>query len=179
MSSNFETKKQIVGEVVSELSNNTGNAKEVSAAVFNYSQISVNELNSLKDELSKNEAKLRVVKNTLIKISLQRMGISVPGELQGQNAVVTSNGDLISPLKTLLEFIKANEKGSVVMGVLNGKVILADQIEELSKLPSREQLLAQVIGGFNGPIRGFVFALNDTQSKLVRVLNAIKESKAS
>ena len=179
MSANLETKKQIVAEVTSELTRGGQGKEGVSAVVFNYSKINVNELNTLKNELSNDNSKLRVVKNTLIKISLQKLGIPLPQDLEGQNAIISTQNDIVVPLKTLFKFVKDNERGQVVLGVLNGVVISGSQVEELSKLPSRQVLLGQVVGGFNGPIRSFVFALNDTQAKFVRVLNAVKESKGA
>ena len=178
-SRNLEVKKQLVEEISSEIKNGT-------TVVFNYSKIGVNEINALRGELSKTDTKLKVVKNTLISRIIEKIGAKADtlkgtGEsvLQGQNAIVIPTGDdFVAPLKILFEFIKKNEKGAIVMGVLNGTALTSEKVEAFSKLPSREVLLAQVLGGLNSPIRGFMYTSKGVQGNFVRALNAIKDKKA-
>lgn len=173
MSKNLEIKKQLVEDISSEI-------KDGTTVVFNYSRIGVNEINALRGELSKTDTKLKVVKNTLISRIIEKIGgKTAENELQGQNAIVIPTGtDFIAPLKILFEFIKKNEKGAIVLGILNGQTLTGDKVEALSKLPSREVLLAQVLGGFTSPIRGFMYASKGVQGNFVRALNAIREKKA-
>jgi large subunit ribosomal protein L10 len=173
MSKNLEAKKQLVEDISNELTNGT-------TFVFNYSKIGVNEINALRGDLAKTDTKLKVVKNTLITRIIEKMGAKVDTELQGQNAIVIpSTNDVVAPIKILFDFVKKNEKGAVVMGVLNGQTLTGDKVEAFSKLPSREVLLAQVLGGFNAPIRGFMYASKGVQGNFVRALNAIKEQKGA
>lgn len=173
MSKNLEIKKQLVEDISNELTNGT-------TVVFNYSKIGVNEINALRGELAKTGTKLKVVKNTLISRIIEKIGAEADEKaLQGQNAmVIPTSEDVVAPIKILFDFIKKNEKGAVVMGVLNGQALTSDKVEAFSKLPSREVLLAQVLGGFNGPIRGFMYASKGVQGNFVRALNAIKEKKS-
>lgn len=174
MSKNLEVKKQLVEDISSEI-------KDGTTVVFNYSKIGVNEINALRGELSKTNTKLKVVKNTLISRIIEKIGSKAEeGVLQGQNAIVIPTGDdFVAPLKILFDFIKKNEKGAIVMGVLNGTALTSDKVEAFSKLPSREVLLAQVLGGLNSPIRGFMYTTKGVQGNFVRALNAIKEQKGA
>lgn len=173
MSKNLEIKKQLVEDISSEI-------KDGTTVVFNYSKIGVNEINALRGELAKTSTKLTVVKNTLISRIIEKIGGTPDKEaLQGQNAIVIPTGnDIVAPIKILFDFIKKNEKGAVVLGILNGQALSGDKVEAFAKLPSRDVLLAQVLGGLNSPIRGFMYASKGVQGNFVRALNAIKEKKA-
>lgn len=173
-----EDKKQIVAEITEGIKATGEKADTASTVVFNYSGATVNELNALKAKLYENKANLKIAKNTLISRALSNYKVSLSEPLQGQNAVLfNDSADIVEPLKTLFEFIKESQKGTITLGVLNNKVLNPDQVEELSKLPSQQELIAKVVGGFASPIRGFAYTLNGVQSKFVYVLNAIKDSK--
>ena len=177
MSKNIELKKQIVEDVANQLQS-SGSA--VSTVVFEYTGITVNDINDLRSKLAEHGAKLTVVKNTLIKRILEKTGITFDSELKGQSAIlITAGDDIVTPIKQIFDFIKASEKGSVKLGVLEGSLITGEQVEALSKLPSRDQLLSQVVGGFVSPIRGFMFTLNGVQGNFVRVLSEVAKSKAN
>lgn len=171
MSKNLENKKQLVEDISSQIVNGT-------TVVFNYSQIGVNQINDLRGKLTEVGASMKVVKNTLISRVLEKIGAG-QADLQGQNAIVIPTGeDVIAPIKVLFDFIKENEKGAVIMGVLDGEALEGDKVEALSKLPSKEVLIAQVLGGLTSPIRGFMYASSGVQGNFVRALNAIREKSA-
>ncbi len=176
MSKNKEIKKEVIENVSKSITRPNGKASTV---VFDYSGITVNEFNDLRNKLIETDSELQVVKNTLIKLALIKSGVDMKDSVEGQNSVLLSNNeDLISPIKKIFEFIKAKEKGVIRFGVLDNTVLTAEKVEALSKLPSREVLIAQVLGLFNSPIRGFAYTLNGVQSKFVYVLEAIKKQKA-
>ncbi len=178
MSQNLEKKKQIVNDLTVQLSQTGDTEGSATSVVFNYTNISANEINELRSKLFEYDAKLKIAKNTLIKRVLDNIGISLKDDLVGQNAIlIPNNKDVISPLKELFTFIKKNEKGEITLGILNNELITKEKVEELSKLPSRDELLAQVVGGFASPIRGFTYVLGGIQSKFVRVLGEIKNQK--
>lgn len=175
-SGNLQAKKQIVESLAGEL---TSDSDKVSTVVFDYTGVQVNEINDLREKLAEHGAKLKVVKNTLIKRILEKTGVTIENDLDGQSAIlIPSQADIISPLKELFKFIKEFEKGSVKLGVLDGSVIPSEKVESLSKLPSREELLGQVVGGFVSPIRGFMYTLTGVQGNLVRVLSEIQKTKS-
>lgn len=182
MSKNLEAKKDIVESVTGQLQNSGDQKNTSSTVIFNYSQITANQMNELRSKLNESDASLRIVKNSLIKIVLNKLGIPTPDErkeiLTGQNAVLIHSGsEFMSLLKDIFAFIKSTEKGAITLGVLNNKIMSQDEFETLSKLPSREELIAQVIGGFVWPIRSFAYTLNGVQSQFVGVLNQIKSKK--
>lgn len=174
MANNLEIKK----EVVDTLSQEIESKGDVNAFVVNYASLTSEDMNALKAEMYKSQSKITVVKNTLIKRILVKLGVKFETELEGQNALLIPGEDTIAPLKDLFGFIKKNDKGAVVLGVLNKNVIDSAQVEALSKLPTKVVLIAQVLGGFTSPIRGFVYTLNGVQGNFVRTLNAIKEKKS-
>ncbi|PIR42156.1 50S ribosomal protein L10 [candidate division WWE3 bacterium CG_4_9_14_0_2_um_filter_35_11] len=175
MSKNIEIKKEIVAEVVSQFD------KSPSTAVFNYTSYTSNEMNELRGILFDQGSKLRIVKNTLVKKILGNLNVETKKDFSGQNAILIPSNkspeSFISGLKTIFEFIKKADKGSVSIGVLNGEIISGAQVEALSKLPSRQELLGQVVYGLMSPIRGFAYTLNEIPSKFVRVLGKVRDSK--
>jgi len=179
MSKNLEVKKQVVTDLSAELKGTGADGVSPSTAVFNYSELTANDVNSLRTILIGINSNLKVVKNTLIKRTLKDLGVKEDIELEGQNAVLIPNkNDFVSPLKALFKFIKDNEKGAVSVGILNGSLISQDQVEALSKLPSREELLGQVVSGLASPIRGFMYVANGVQGKFVRTLAAIRDQQS-
>ena len=90
-----------------------------------------------------------------------------------------SDSDPVAPAKVLSEYAKKYEKLELKVGVVEGKVIDLNGIKALAELPSREVLIARVLGGFNAPISGLVNVLNGNIRGLVVALNAIAEQKAN
>ena len=173
MAKNLDIKKKLVNSVSSELSEKG----EINAFVVNYASLSSVDMNNLKAEMYKSGSSLKVIKNTLIRKILEKAGVGIESQIEGQNALLIPGADTVSPLKDLFAVIKKLERGSVVFGVLNGRLIDSKQVEDLSNLPSREVLIARMLGGFTSPIRGFAVTLNGVQGNFVRVLNAIKEKQ--
>ncbi len=169
-------------KLVEELQEKLSKAKSVVFA--EYTGLSANKLNLLRKEVRATGAEISIAKNTLMKRILDTGSLNsdkdsekLEGELSGQICTIFSYEDAISPLKTLVEFAKANELPVVKMGIFDGVLTSASQIEELSKLPSREELIAQVIGGLKSPLTGLVNVLGGPQRKLVYALSAIAENK--
>ena len=121
-----------------------------------------------------------MVKNTLTRFAVQNAGLPDLGAyLEGPTALVISQ-DPVAPAKVLVDFGKANEdRPRIKGGLLTGSVIEAEQVQELAKLPSREELLAKVVGGIATPLTGLVFALSGIMSNLVRVLAAVADQKGT
>lgn len=127
-------------------------------------------------------AKLQVVKNTLLKMALRNAEYDIAAAEKaffGPTAVLyVTQGDPVEAIKILNNFIKENKGTPVCKGIyLEKRYFPGEQLEELSKLPSREQLLAMVVGGIQAPIRGFVNVLAGVMRSMLYVLNAIKEKK--
>lgn len=169
-----EQKAKIIGELSDTLS------KSPLTLLTDYKGMSVEEITKLRDELYKVDAKYRVVKNTLIRLALERAEIpmdELESALEGTTAVLYTEGDAILALKALYNFIKETKKPVVKCGIMDGKFIDSAQAKEFSTLPPREVLLAQLIGQMQAPIYGLHTVLSGTLRKLLYALNAIKEKK--
>ncbi len=138
----------------------------------------VAQMTEIRRTLKQNDARMRVVKNTLLRIALKQKGIEGLDEyLQGPSALVVSYRDEIQPLKLIHKFIKDTEKGKLKIAYLDGQVFANEQLDQLVKLPSLDELRMKVVGGVASPLYGLVNALNGLMSSLVNVLNQIKDKK--
>ena len=162
-------------KLAEELQEKLDKAKSIIFA--EYTGLDANKFSLLRKEIRATGAEISIAKNTLMKRVLKREELN--GELSGQICTIFSYDDAISPLKALVEFIKVNELPVVKMGIFEGSLTSAEQIEELSKLPSREELVAQVIGGIKSPLTGLVNVLSEPQRKLVYALSAVAGKKKS
>lgn len=170
---NQTEKEQVVDEVRQELQ------KASVVIVTRYRGLKVADMTRLRRELHASGSQYRVIKNTLARRAAQ--GTSFEGLTQfmtGPTGIAIST-DPVAPAKVLETFAKKNPLLEVVGGVLNGTVINAAGISELAKLPSREVLIAQLLGTMIAPIQSFVGVLVAVPASLVRVLDRVRESKES
>lgn len=165
-------------EVVQELS---GKVKEAQSIILaDYRGLTVEQDTELRNALRKAGVEYRVVKNTLTKFALKENGIEgIDEHLNGPTSIAMCNTDPVAPAKVLAEYAKKFEKLELKVGVVDGKVIDVNGIKQLAELPSKEVLIAKVLGGFNAPISGLVNVLNGNLRGLAIVLNAIAEKKQS
>jgi large subunit ribosomal protein L10 len=143
-----------------------------------YKGLNVGAMTDLRRRLKQAGIEYRVVKNTL----LERAATDTPAAVirdafKGPSAVALSYDDPVAPAKVLTQFAKENDKLKIRLGVLSGKMISEAEIKSLADLPSREVLLAQLLGVFNAVPTSFVRVLSAVPGGLVNVLNAIKEQK--
>ena len=172
MAKSKEQKKEILQKIKDGLSK----AKSV---VFS-SDIGLNVKTSqeLRRELRKSGAEYLVTKKTLLKLATQDMKESKQlNELAGSVGVTFSFEDEVSGAKTLKKFAKDNEGLNLNGGILEGEFILPDMVDRLASLPSKEQLLAKLVGSLRSPMTGMVGVLGGTTRSFVGVLSAIKEKK--
>jgi large subunit ribosomal protein L10 len=137
-----------------------------------YQGLNVIEISELRNKLRKNESEFVVVKNTLSELALKEAGIESGDNFNGPIAVVFQNGDVIGSAKTVVDFSKAHDKLKVKAAYLDGKFVNADTVLQLSAIPSREVLIAKMLGSMNAPISGFVNVLAANIRELLYVLNA-------
>ena len=157
-----------------------GKMKAAKAMVFaDYRGLTVEQDTELRSSLRKAGVEYKVVKNTLTRFAAKENGLEgLSNYLSGPTAMASSAGDPVAPAKIMSEYAKKFENLKIKVGVLEGKVIDPDGIKALADLPSREVLIAKVLGGFNAPLSGFVNVLNGNLRGLVVALNAIAEQKA-
>ncbi|MCX7921180.1 MAG: 50S ribosomal protein L10 [Clostridia bacterium] len=165
-------------EVVRELTEKVKAAKAIVLA--DYRGLTVEQDTELRNALRKAGVEYRVVKNTLTRFAMKENGlVDIDGYLSGPTSIAMSDVDPVAPAKVMAEFAKKYEKLELKAGTVEGKVIGADGVKALADLPSREVLIAKVLGGFNAPISGFVNVLNGNIRGLVVALNAIAEKKGN
>ena len=149
-----------------------------SVVLYDYIGLTVAEVSDLRNQFRKAGVEYKVIKNTMIKRAADSLEIKgLDSYLNGPTAVAFSYNDPVAPAKILTDFIKQVKKTEIKSGILMGKAITADGVKQLAALPSKEELLARMLGSFNAPVTGFVMVLSGVLKKLVYAINAIKESK--
>ncbi len=156
----LEQKKQIVADLVEKL-------KSAQAGVIvDYRGLTVEEDTNLRRKLREAGVEYKVVKNTLTRFAANEVGLSgLDDQLNGPTSLAISTDDPVAPAKVISEFAKDNECLKIKAGFLDGNVISLEEINTLAKTPSRETLIAAIMGSLNAPI-----------SKLVRTLQALVDN---
>jgi len=163
--------------IVSDLKESLKDAKIV--ILVDYKGLNVESLNSLRSKLRQAGASYLVVKNTLLKRAVVNTDLAlISDNFKGATAIAFCCDNLVTTAKILYEFAKENSKLEIKIGVMEGKIIDFESIKILSKLPSKEILLAQVIFTMNAVPTSFVRVLSSLVLSLLNVLNAIKKEKA-
>ena len=139
--------------------------------------MTVSQINTLRSGLRKKNAQVRVVKNTLARIASKSLNYQIDKILSGPTSLVFGKGDVVEPTKFVMDLSKDLEKLTVKGAVMDGQVLSVKDLTALSNLPSRDQLIAQLVGGIKTPITKFVLQMGTPLRKLVYVLDAIKRQK--
>jgi large subunit ribosomal protein L10 len=140
-------------------------------------------LNELRRALRPHQAEFHVIKNTLARLALTRAGLPVSEEmLAGPTAAGVVYGDIAGAARALTGFAAANREFVIKGGQANQRLLDAGEVGRLTTLPSREVLLAQVLGSMNAPVGGLVTVLSGTLRGLLNVLqthaNKLEEAGA-
>jgi len=139
-----------------------------------YRGLSVHEMTALRRRLEAVGVEYRVVKNTLARFAAEKLGRAELATIfEGPVAVALGYGDLVEPAKVLRGYIDAEKSIMTIKGgFIGGRLLSAGDVSDLSRLPSREVLVARVLGAMQGPIVALVNCLNAPISGLARVLQA-------
>lgn len=165
-------------ELVKEL---TEKIKAAKSAIFvDFKGLKVKDSTELKKSLRTENVEFIVVRKTLLDIALKNAGIEGVSikKMEGQVAISLSNSDEVAAAKIVDVFAKTNENIKFLGGVLGTQIMSAAEVKALAKIPSKQQLLGQLVGTLNAPVLGFVNVLAGNLRGLVQVLNAVKEQKA-
>jgi len=151
------------------------------AILTDYRGLSVADLTDLRKKLRAIDGEFHIVKNTLFKRAADGVitDEALGGYLEGPTAIGFAKGDPVAVTKALLDYSKDHKALSVKAGVLDGKVYDQDQILAISKLPSKEQLISQLLGSLNAPISNLVGTLAGITSNFVYTLQAIADQKSA
>jgi large subunit ribosomal protein L10 len=142
-----------------------------------YRGLTVAQISHLRTKLREENATFRVVKNRYAKIALKNLEMpQVDDMLIGPTAVALPKDESGSVAKVLVEFGK-DAPVEIKGGIIDGKVFDAKQMEAYSKLPTRDELIAKLMGTINAPLQHLAYAINGIPSKLVRTLKAVADKK--
>lgn len=149
--------------------------------ITDFSGLTVEQMTQLRREFRKADVGYLVVKNTLARRSCREVGMeSMIPFLTGPTGLAVSYNDPTAPVKIIVDFLKQNrEKGKpeIKGALIEGQLLSAREAEAMKDMPSREQLIAMVVGALAAPISGLVGSLNSIISKFVYTVDAIREKK--
>ena len=150
------------------------------AILTEYKGYTVEEITNLRRSLQKDGGDYMVTKNTLAKIALKGTDFEVLADsLTGPVAIAFGFEDQVSPAKAVAKFIKDTKKGAILGGALDGNLLTAKEAEELAKMPSKEELLAKILGSINSPATGIVGSINAVMAQLTRAMAAVRDQKTA
>jgi len=129
-----------------------------------YRGINVSDDTKLRTEVRNVNAEYKIIKNNIVKRALNANGENgLDSLLEGPTAVILSNEDYLEPSKVIYNFTKNNDFYKIKGGIIDGKVMTAEEIITLAKLPSRETLLSMLAGSLLGTISKFAVALDQVR----------------
>ena len=168
-----EEKARIIQEIAEKLRGN-------SAVLVDYQGMNVAQSTQLRARSREAGVEFVVAKNTLTRMAADEAGVEDLSQyLVGPTALAFSE-DPVASAKLMAEFAEQVESFALKGGLLEGGRVLDEgEVAALSRLPGREQLLAQVVGGISSPLTGLVTVLNNTVQGLVVALNQIAEQKGA
>lgn len=153
-----------------------GRAKSV--FLTDFTGLNVADVTELRRKFRENKIEYVVVKNTLARRGAEQLGMQeILPYLDGPTALAFGYDDPASPARVLATFLKNHPKPEVKACFIDGDVFPGGELEAISKWPSREELLAKLVGQLNAPIYGLVMTLGGITRKLLYALNAVKDQK--
>ena len=163
----LEAKKAQVASLIETLNAAT------TGVLVDYRGLSVEEDTKLRNDLRAAGVKYFVVKNTLLRLAAKETGLDDLDEiLHGPTALAVSE-DAVAPAKVLADFAKDNEKLEIKSGFMDGKILSSDEIAQLAKTPSKEVLIAKIMGSLNSPISGLARLLSTIAEGGVEIADLI------
>jgi len=159
--------EKIINQKKEEVANLAAKMKEAKIILLtDYRGINVADVTELRSELRKSDSEYKVIKNNIIRRALAENGIEgLDDLLEGPTAVIMNNEDYLEAAKTIYNYSKDNDFYKIKGGVIEGKVMTAEEIITLAKLPSRETLLSMLAGALLGNISKLAVALGEVQKQ--------------
>ena len=156
----LESKKVVVEAL-------TGKIQEATSVVFvDYKGITVAQDTALRQQFREAEVEYSVVKNTLTRFAAKNAGYNFDEVLNGTTAMACTTGDPIAPARIVCEFAKKNKLPLAIKGgVVEGSVLSAEQLSSFGEMPSKNALVASVLGTFLAPISSLAFVLDQIREQ--------------
>jgi large subunit ribosomal protein L10 len=172
--------KNVKPEIVSEIKEMI----EESTAVYlaDYSGITVEDINGIRNQFRKEGVKYKVFKNTLFKRALDESGKydKLADHLVGMTSYVfASENSPVAPAKIIKKYFDENQKLALKACYIENQYYDGSKLNELASLPSKKELIASILGSLNSPASGIVGALNAVMRDLVSVIDEISKKKAA
>lgn len=171
MSLNLEQKQAVVTEVSDQL------AKAQAVILAEYRSIPVKDMTELRKKARGSGVYLRVLKNTLARRAVAETPFKGLTEKMVGPLAYGISSDPVAVAKVLQEFAKENEKFVIKGGAMPNVVMSPRDVADLAKMPSRQELLAKLVGTMQAPIAKFVRTLNEVPGKFARTLAAVRDQK--
>jgi large subunit ribosomal protein L10 len=168
---NLEEKKAVVAEVTAKV------ADAQAIIVAEYRGLEVGHMTQLRTKARNSGVYLRVLKNTLARRAVKDTPFEKLADQMIGPLVYGISSDPVASAKVLNEFAKANDKFVIKAGAMPNAVISAKEVAALANMPSREQLIATLLGTMQAPVAKFVQTLNEVPSRFVRTLAAVRDQK--
>ena len=163
-------------EILNDLKDQVSRQKTM--VFVDFTGLKVKDLSDLRKKLKESDSLFKVSKRTLLKLALKDFSSSLAqkiDELEGELGIIFGFGDEILPAKTAYEFSLSNKNLKMLGGFFEGEFIDRDRAIELGQIPSKEELLARLVGSISSPISGFVNILQGNIKGLVYTLSIIKK----
>lgn len=168
----LQSKQAAVAEVVDKMK------RAQSIIVLDYRGLTVAEVSDLRSKFREVGVEYKVIKNNMLKRAADELKIEgMDDYFKGPTAVAFGYEDPVAPAKVLCKFVKDANKTQIKGGILDGKAMDSKGIESLSKLPSKEELIAKMLGSLNAPVTNFALALQAIPRGLACALNAVAGQK--
>ena len=171
MGLDLDKKKAVVAEVSAQL------AKAKAIVVAEYRGLEVGRMTELRAKARKSGVYLRVLKNTLARRAVEGTPFAGLSQHIKGPLVFGISPDPVATAKVLDEFARANEKLVIRAGAMLNAVISAREVTALATMPSREELLAKLLGTMQAPIAKFARTLNEVPARFVRALAAVRDKR--
>jgi large subunit ribosomal protein L10 len=165
-------------EAVAEIKEKLGSAS--SFVIADYRGLNVKEMQELRRNMREADCEIKIYKNRLTKIAIAELEMGSMDEyLDGPTAFALSNDDPVVVAKTLVDFAKEHDALEVKGGYVDEEIVDAAAVKTLAALPSREELIAKLMGSLQNPATGLVRVLDGPISAFARTLQAIADQKAA
>jgi large subunit ribosomal protein L10 len=151
-----------------------------SVVLADFTGLTVEKLTAFRASCRGKSVECRVVKNRLAKIAAGKADLAILQDyLSGPTALILGPQSQVDPAKLAVEFAKENEALRIKGGIVDGRYIDAAEVEALSRVPGREQLLAMIMGSMQAPARGLACTIQGVTAALARAIDAVAKQKAA
>lgn len=148
------------------------------AVLTDYKGLKVNDFNELRRKLFEKQSRISVVKNRLAKVALKGTSLEFLSQhFTGTTTLLVVEKDPVGPAKVILDFAKNHEQVTIKAAAMDGKALNTSQLTALASLPSREELIAKLLGSMQAPARNLVSVMAQIPRQLVNVLAAVRDQK--